>query len=725
MSHAPTYDADFYSDDFIRNPWPHYARMRELGPVVWLPQHENFALVRYAEVADALRDHDTFISGRGVAADPLANEITRGNSAASDGARHHAIRQATSAPLLPGALDKIRPLINESAEQLIDRLLTVRDFETMRDLATHLPLTIVRDLVGLPDYGRENMLRWANATFDLLGAQNARGKAALEVFLEQRRFAQTQTPEMLKPGSWTRRLFDLVREGALPAELAPVSMRDYLNPSLDTTISATGQLIWQLGRNPDQWALLRSRPDFARNAANEAVRMASPVRSFSRHTARSVELGGAVIPQGARVMMVFASANRDERVFERPDDFDITRNPRHHLGFGSGIHMCVGMHLAQMEMIALLEAMIPRVETIQVGEAIVGLNNTIHGFSCLPTKFIPASAASGSRAPTKALEAPRVGLTPLIGRVIARERLTDDTTSFEIESADGGIFPSWSPGAHIDIHVRDGLVRQYSLTGPTKVGRYLIAVQREPRSRGGSEAIHAKFEIGDIVKLSRPRNHFALNEAADHYLLFSGGIGLTPILSMAWRLHELGRAFAWHVSARNRSRLAWAGQIETLPFRGSIRLHFGDGGAEQALYAASEIRNAPAGALIYMCGPRGYMDYVADAARIGGIPSRQVHREHFAAEIDVNGDPFVVIAARSGRRIEVGPAETILAAVTRAGYHVETGCRNGVCGSCLTRVVAGRPDHRDMVLTDTEKSENDRIAVCCSRSQSRIIVLDI
>ena len=175
MSHAPTYDADFYSDDFIRNPWPHYARMRELGPVVWLPQHENFALVRYAEVADALRDHDTFISGRGVAADPLANEITRGNSAASDGARHHAIRQATSAPLLPGALDKIRPLINESAEQLIDRLLTVRDFETMRDLATHLPLTIVRDLVGLPDSGRENMLRWANATFDLLGAQNARG----------------------------------------------------------------------------------------------------------------------------------------------------------------------------------------------------------------------------------------------------------------------------------------------------------------------------------------------------------------------------------------------------------------------------------------------------------------------------------------------------------------------------------------------------------------------
>jgi vanillate O-demethylase ferredoxin subunit len=312
-----------------------------------------------------------------------------------------------------------------------------------------------------------------------------------------------------------------------------------------------------------------------------------------------------------------------------------------------------------------------------------------------------------------------------LGRVVARERLTDDTMSFEIEPAGGGVFPSWSPGAHIDIHVRDGVVRQYSLTGKTKVGRYLIAVQRDPQSRGGSETIHAKFESGSAVKLSRPRNHFVLDETASRYLLFSGDIGLTSLLAMACRLHELGREFTWHVSARSRSRLAWAEQIETLPFRGSIRPHFDDGGAEQALDAASEMRNAPAGILIYMCGPRGYMDYVADAALIAGIPKEQVHQERFAAEIDVNGDPFAVIAARSGRRIEVGPNETILAAVTRAGYHVETGCRNGVCGSCLTRVVEGWPDHRDMVLTDAEKAENNRIAVCCSRSKSRVIVLDI
>jgi hypothetical protein len=181
------------------------------------------------------------------------------------------------------------------------------------------------------------------------------GRAAIEVFLEQRKFAQTQAkPEALKPGSWTRRLFDLVEQGLLATDLAPVAMSDYLNPSLDTTISATGQLNYQLRINPDQWRMLQAEPELARNAANKAVRMASPVRSFTRHTSRDVKVGDVRIPEGARVMMLFASANRDHRVFENPDRFDITRHPRHHLGFGRGIHMCVGQHLAQMEMIALL-----------------------------------------------------------------------------------------------------------------------------------------------------------------------------------------------------------------------------------------------------------------------------------------------------------------------------------------------------------------------------------
>jgi cytochrome P450 len=204
-------------------------------------------------------------------------------------------------------------------------------------------------------------LRWANATFDLLGVQNERGRAAIEVFLEQRKFAQTQAkPEVLKPGSWTRRLFDLVEQGLLAPDLAPVAMRDYLNPSLDTPISATGQLIYQLGINPDQWQMLRAKPGLARNAANEAVRMASPVRSFARHVSRDAKVGDVRIPEGARVMMLFASANRDHRVFEADGDDRAA---------GSDDPT--------------------RKKAIETGEPTVALNNTIYAFASLPAAFEP------------------------------------------------------------------------------------------------------------------------------------------------------------------------------------------------------------------------------------------------------------------------------------------------------------------------------------------------
>lgn len=719
---APIYEADLYADAAIRDPWPHYAAMRALGPVVWLPVHGNYALTRHAEIGAALRDHETFVSGMGVAADATANELTRGNSAASDGERHSAIRSATAPPLLPGALARIRGQVEVAADDLIERLSAQKSFDTMRDLAPHLPLTIVRDMVGLPDFGRDNMLRWANATFDLLGVQNERGRAAIDVFLEQRRFAQSQVkPELLQPGSWTRRLFDLVEQGDLAADLAPVAMRDYLNPSLDTTISATGQLIYQLGVNPDQWRLLREKPELARNAANEAVRLASPVRSFARHTARDVAVGDVTIPAGARVMMLFASANRDERVFEQPDRFDITRDPRHHLGFGSGIHMCVGQHLAQMEMIALLEAMLARVERIEVGAPVVALNNTIYAFASLPTTLVPLA----QRSTAARVAAPLADDGLLRGRIAARLALTETIVALEIEPADGSIFPAWEPGAHVDLHIREGLIRQYSLTGPAESDRYRLAIQLEPESSGGSRTIHARFQPGASVTLSKPRNHFALDETCERTVLFSAGIGLTPILAMAWRLHERGRDFTWHLSARDRDALAWRDEIDQWPFRASIQLHLSADKASGRLDADRTMAALPAQAHIYICGPRAYMDDVAAAARRTGVEPPRIHLEHFGAEIDVSGDSFTVVAARSGLRIEVSANESILSALDREGFDIPTSCRNGVCGTCLTTVLEGRPDHRDLVLTDREKAEGTRIAVCCSRSRSAALVLDL
>jgi cytochrome P450 len=510
---APTYDVDFYSDAFIREPWPHYAAMRALGPVVWLPQHGNYALTRHKEVGECLRDPDTFCSGRGVAADRTACELMQGNSIASDGERHNAIRFAMAGPLLPGALKEVEPLIEALAEDLIERLVIQGEFDAMTDLASHLPLTVVRDLVGLPDFGKENMLRWGAAAFDLLGVQNERGRRALEIFLEQRDFIRKNgTRDALKEGSWTRRIHELVDEGALSAELAPFCIRDYINPSLDTTISATGQLIWQLSRHPDQWELLKRRPELITNAINEAVRLGSPIRSFSRHATRDVQIGEHEIEEGARVMVLYASANRDELVFDDPDTFDITRNPKLHLGFGSGIHMCVGMHLAQMEMGSLLRAMIPRVVAIHTGQPEMALNNTIYSFKSVPARF---EAAVGQTAWPKAdalRTKPTVEKAPglIRARVVDRVDIAENIVSLTLEAAGDPPLPPWEAGAHVDIHIHAGLVRQYSLTGPRTDGLYRIAVQKEPASKGGSLAVHEKYSPGSTILIGPPRNNFPL-----------------------------------------------------------------------------------------------------------------------------------------------------------------------------------------------------------------------
>jgi cytochrome P450/ferredoxin-NADP reductase len=715
---APIYDVDFYADDFIRDPLPHYTAMRALGPVVYIPALENYALTRHAEVQGALRDFKRFSNAKGVAGDKFGNEFLHGNTLASDPPRHGKLRQAMAPPLLPGALEKIRPEVERVADALIEGLVNKGSFDAVSDLSQILPLKIVTQMVGLPDFGKENMLKWAAAAFDVLGVQNERGKQAVEVIKEMREFISGQVNrDTLKPGSWTYRILDLVDQGELDVELAPFAIRDYINPSLDTTISVTGQLIYQLANNPDEWDKLRDNPDLCRNAVNEAVRLGTPVRSFTRHTTEDVEIEGVTIPQGARVMVMFASANRDERVFPNPDQFDITRDPKDHVGFGSGIHMCLGMHLGQLEMIALLKAMISRVGRIEIGEPTIVLNNTIAAFATLPATFVPD--ARESEKPTEV----RAEAELLNVEVLAREAVAKDIVAFTLGAVDGAPLPKAAAGAHIDIHIRDGLVRQYSVTG-AMADTYQIAVQKEPESRGGSVAMHEKFALGSAMTISQPRNHFPLTPKTSHNILFGGGIGMTPVLAMAWELHGQGKSFECHFSARSQDRLPFGASLAALPFADKISVYLDDT-PDQKLDIEAILRAAQTGSHIYICGPGGYMDYVTRTAEAAGCPADHVHVEHFGAEIDVEGDPFELFAQKSNVTIQVAPDETILSALTKVGITVPTSCQNGVCGSCLVSVVEGKPDHRDLVQTDTEKASNGSIAVCCSRSNTQRLVLDI
>ncbi|MDE2121821.1 MAG: ferredoxin reductase, partial [Betaproteobacteria bacterium] len=245
------------------------------------------------------------------------------------------------------------------------------------------------------------------------------------------------------------------------------------------------------------------------------------------------------------------------------------------------------------------------------------------------------------------LPAPEIEL-----RVAARNAAAEDICSLELQSADGRELPAFSAGAHIDLHLGDGLVRQYSLAGdPADTSRYLLGVLLEPASRGGSAAVHQRLRVGDVLGASRPRNHFALDPDAPHSLLLAGGIGITPLLSMAEQLHRDGRGFTLHYCTRSAARTAFAERLRAAPWSASAQLHHDDAAPQQRLDLERALADAPRGAHLYVCGPRGFIDWVLQGARAAGWDESRLHREYFAADsaAAAPGGSFEVELASSGR----------------------------------------------------------------------------
>lgn len=303
-----------------------------------------------------------------------------------------------------------------------------------------------------------------------------------------------------------------------------------------------------------------------------------------------------------------------------------------------------------------------------------------------------------------------------------------DICSFELVSADASTLPAFSAGSHIEVHLPNDITRQYSLCNDSEEShRYLIGVLKDPTSRGGSRAMHESVDEGDTLKISAPKNHFALAHEARSSLLLAGGIGITPILCMAERLANAGGDFDLHYCARTRERMAFHDRIQRSAFSGKTRFHFDNGDAAQRLQLDALLAAPRPGTHLYVCGPKGFMDAVLAKARAAGWPQAQLHYEFFAAEIvkSESDESFEVQIASSGKIVRVGSDITVTQALASAGIEVPTSCEQGVCGTCLTRVLEGEPDHRDMYLSPDEQKANDQFLPCCSRAKSPRLVLDL
>ena len=716
----PVSKIDFYSDAVIQDPYPVYEELRALGPVVYLEKNDLYIVARYKEVSEVLLQPLKFVSSRGVSPLAKVNEILVGSTLNSDPPQHDKTRAVTSEPLLPGALVEIEPRIKAAAEGLIQTLCARGEFDAVADFAQFLPVTIVAELVGLPKaVGSDQMLKWASAAFNLFSTENARTVQAFEDLKTLRDFLlEYGRPEKLVQGGWAKRIFEVGPERGFSDELCAQLMRDYINPSLDTTISVSGQVIKFLADQPEQWDMIRADVSLIPNAVEEAVRLATPIRAFTRYAIRDTEVSGHVIPEGKRVIVCYASANRDERKFPNPDAFDVTRDVHDHVGFGQGVHMCMGMHLARREIILLLEALRRRVERFELtAQPVVAMNNSIRAFAKLPVRVHLAQQVLEDIVTTE-VEFPWLDM-----RIATRNEVATGIVGLELVSADGAELPAYEAGAHVDVFVKSGMIRQYSLTGdPADRSKYRLGVLLDSKSRGGSAAIHATFQVGNEIRIGHPRNNFPLRKA-EHSILFAGGIGVTPMLGMAYALEAAGASWEMHYCGRSQDRIAF--REEMAGFGDKVQIHIDTGSQEQALDITAVLSGPAPDRHLYACGPNGFMDFVVAAARENDWPKECVHLERFGAEVDTDGAPFTVVAQRSGVTVEVLPGETITEKLAAQGVAVNVSCQSGVCGTCLTPVMEGTPDHRDLVQTDLEKASNERMTVCCSRSKTKKLVLDI
>lgn len=367
--HPPVSDIDIYSDAVLDNPYEAYRTLRDLGPVVELANQPVWAITRYADVRSALANADVFSSAAGVGVSDDMNALQAGSVLASDDPQHALLRSILSEKVSPRALVKLKTHVDQQADALVASVVSVGNFDAVSDLAARLPVSVVADLIGLPHTGREVLLPGADAMFASFGPMDERLMSRIpEVMSYMQYMTEMACRENLADDSWGAAILDAVDDGRLGPESAMPLLAAYLIASMDTTVHALGNYIRFLAEDRDLWDRLKADPSLIGKGFEENLRLESPAQSFTRRTTRAVDVDGTMIPEGTRVAVCFASANRDERHYPDPDRYDIDRGAFDHLAFGYATHGCAGQGLARMEANALIGALLRRVERIDIAE---------------------------------------------------------------------------------------------------------------------------------------------------------------------------------------------------------------------------------------------------------------------------------------------------------------------------------------------------------------------
>lgn len=392
---VPRLAIDPFDERFLADPYAHHEALREAGSVVWLEPLGVYAAARFGEVAAALNDWRSFISGRGVGLSDFAHEEPwRPPSLLleADPPLHDRTRTIMAKVMSLAKLKTLAQDWRDEADRLVAELAARGNFDAIGDLAEEFPLRVFPKTIGMMEGAREHLLNYAALSFNAFGPRNA-------IFLESEARAgeaikwveEACRRENLAPDGWGMDIYRAADEGQCSEAEAHRLVRSFISAGVDTTVNGIGNMINALARHPDQWAELRASPQLKRKAFEEALRWDSTVQTFFRTTSAPVELGGTLLPEGAKILLFLAAANRDPRRWEDPERFDIHRQASGHVGFGFGIHQCLGQMLARQEAEVVLDAFINRVARMEpAGTPVRRLNNTLHALASLPVTVAPA-----------------------------------------------------------------------------------------------------------------------------------------------------------------------------------------------------------------------------------------------------------------------------------------------------------------------------------------------
>jgi len=740
---------DPFEPAYMQAPAEYLRWAREQEPVFFSPQLGYWVVTRYEDVKAVFRDNILFSPS--VALEkitPATPEVTqileqygyamKRTMVNEDEPDHMERRRLLMDAFLPERLMAYEPMVRNMARQFMDRFIDKGRAELVGEMLHDIPLYIALKFLGVSDQDADELKPFAVAhTLNTWGRPTPQEQSALAHNVG--RFwttAQRILDQMLANPDGEGWMYETIRQYRQHPKIVPESylrsmMMAILAAGHETTSKATANAFLTLLTQREAWESLCANPALIPNAIEECLRVAGPIIAWRRITTADATVGGVSIPAGQRLLIVQAAANFDPRQFENPDQVDVYRESAvEHLTFGYGAHQCMGKNIGRMQMRVFLEEFTRRLPHMRLvpGQSFDYLPNTsFRGPAQLWVEWDPARNPERTRpAVLEPLGGFYIGPPAKDGisrTVVLQEKHREGDGLFRLVFADpkGGELPAWTAGSHVDL-IAGGLRRKYSLCGQAGNSRTLqVVVQREEHGRGGSRHFCDELAVGRTLQLSGPKNLFRLDESAQRFVLIAGGIGITPILAMADRLRQLGKPYTIHYAGRSRAQMALLDRLER-DHAASLQLHVKALGQHMQLPAL--LAQVDADTRIYACGPDRLIDELETLS--AQWPEGVLHFEHFNAGSALDPDKehgFTAALKDSDITVQVRADQTLLQALQAAGIDVPCDCNEGLCGTCEVNVIEGDIEHRDKVLTKTERATNQRMMACCSRARGSNIVL--